>query len=91
MTTISASDVKNRIGDLWDSADVEPVVVVRNGQPRYLVAAIDKYVAITRDEYDRLRGAKQAPRLGFAKDLFADADIDAILNVDLGASMEEHV
>ena len=46
MTTISASDVKNRIGDLWDSADKEPVIVERNGKPRYMVTAIDKYVAI---------------------------------------------
>jgi len=91
MTTISASDVKNRIGDLWATADKEPVVVERNGKPRYLVAAFDKYVAIPKEEYDRLRGAKPAPRLGFAREVFAGADIDALLEVDLTGAMQDFI
>ncbi|BDI28391.1 hypothetical protein CCAX7_004420 [Capsulimonas corticalis] len=91
MPTMSATDVKNRIGDLWNAADIEPVTVERNGSPRYVVASVDKYVAIPREEYDRLRGLKAPPRLGFAKALFAGVDTDALLEVDLTEAMRDYL
>ena len=91
MPKMSATDVKNRIGDLWNTADLEPVTVERNGSPSYIVASVAKYVVISREEYDRLRGAKAAPRLGFAKAFFAGTDTDALLAVDLGDAMRDYL
>jgi hypothetical protein len=88
---MSATDVKNHIGELWEIADSEPVIVERNGTPRYLVASFDKYVAVPREEYDRLRGAVATPRLGFAKHILADTDVDALLQIDLSQVLQEHL
>lgn len=91
MMTITATEAKNRIGELWDMADNEPVIVERNGTPRYLVASLDKYVAVSRDEYDRLRGVTATPRLGFAQQLLAGIDTDALLQVDLSETLREYL
>jgi hypothetical protein len=91
MATITATEAKNRIGELWEMADHEPVIVERNGTPRYLVAALDKYVAIPRDEYDRLRGVGVPPRLGFAQQLLEGVDTDALLQMDLDETLREYL
>lgn len=77
MITMSATGAKNKIGDLWDLATKERVTIERNGSPRFLVVSADTYVAIPREEYDRLRkGETRPPRqIGFAKDLFAGVDV----------------
>ena len=93
MITMSATDAKNKIGDLWELADKEPVTIERNGTARYIVSPVDTYVTLPREEYDRLRGGTEHPprQIGFAKELFAGTDIDALLNVDLTDVMQEYL
>jgi PHD/YefM family antitoxin component YafN of YafNO toxin-antitoxin module len=91
MKTISATDAKNKIGELWDLADKEPVTVERNGKARYLLVPLDRYVAISKDEYKRLRGPRKAPRMGFAKDLFVGVDTAALLAVDISDEMKDYM
>jgi hypothetical protein len=83
MQTISATDTKNRIGELWEMAEREPVTVERNGLPTFQVIAIDKYVAVPREEYDRMVAGSKGMQPGFAADLFEGVDVDALLAVDL--------
>jgi hypothetical protein len=93
MVTMSATDAKNKIGELWDIADREPVTIERNGTPRYLVVPVGAYVAVPREEYDRLRGGapRQSRRIGFARTVFAGADIAALLDVDLSEAMKDYL
>jgi len=41
MQTISATDAKNRIGELWEMAEREPVTVERNGLPSFQVISLE--------------------------------------------------
>lgn len=92
MTTMSATEVENIIGELWDLAANEPVIIERNGTPRFILMPADSYVAVPRAEYDRLsRGADRPPRqIGFAKELLKVVDVDALLAVDLTDAMREY-
>ncbi|HEY3330081.1 MAG TPA: hypothetical protein VGK19_08690 [Capsulimonadaceae bacterium] len=89
MATVSATDAKNRIGDLWSMADIEPVTIERNGSPRYQLISTDHYVAIPKAEYDRLKATRRAPQFGFARQAFADFDSESLLAVDLIGEFEE--
>jgi len=91
MATISATDAKNKIGDLWAMAEQEPVTIERNGVPKYQLISTDHYVAVTVEEYDRLKSVKRAPRLGFAKEELAGLDVDALLAVDISAEFEGYI
>ena len=88
MTTFSATDAKNRIGDLWTLAEDEPVTIERNGIAQFQIISTNKYIAIPISEYDRLKSQRRAPRPGFAKDLFAGVDVDALLAVDIVQEIE---
>lgn len=88
MATISATDAKNKIGDLWQMAEREPVTIERNGVPKYQIIATDQYVAVPRDEYRRLKSAKRVPRRGFAREQLKGLDVDALLAVDITAELE---
>jgi len=90
---MSATDVKNKIGELWDLAATEPVTIERNGTPRFIVMPADSYVAVPRAEYDRLCGGADRPprQIGFAKELLAEVDVDALLAVDLTEAMREYM
>ncbi len=90
MQTISATDAKNRIGELWSLADKEPVTVEINGTARYVVVSLENYAVISKEEYDRLRAPKKAPRPGFAKDLFAGIDTAKLLAVDVSEEFEDY-
>jgi prevent-host-death family protein len=91
MQTISATDAKNKIGDLWTMAESGPVTVERNGSPCFQVIPIDKYVAVPRDDFDRMHSS--APRLesGFAADLLEGVDVDALLAVDLTPLLKDYL
>jgi PHD/YefM family antitoxin component YafN of YafNO toxin-antitoxin module len=91
MITISATDAKNKIGELWDLADREPVTVERNGKARYMLISIDDYVAVPREEYERTRSNRPAPRFGCAKHLFEGVDTDALLAVDLSDMFRDYI
>jgi len=88
MATISATEAKNKIGDLWQMAEQEPVTIERNGVPKYQIISTDQYVAVPKEEYDRLRSVKRAPRFGFAREQLKGLDTDALLAVDISAELE---
>jgi len=83
MHSMSATNVRNRIGDLWKMAEQAPVTVERNGTPCFQVIAIDKYVAVPREEYERMKSGSKGLQPGFAADLFEGVDVDALLAVDI--------
>jgi PHD/YefM family antitoxin component YafN of YafNO toxin-antitoxin module len=93
MITMSATDAKNKIGELWDLADKEPVTIERNGTARYVVVPVGSYVAVSRAEYDRLLGYDSHPQrqIGFAAELLDGFDVDALLEVDLSDAMREYM
>ena len=88
MATMSATDAKNRIGELWELASREPVTIERHGVPMYQLISTDQFVAVPLDEYERLKSVKRAPRFGFARDQFKGFDADALLAVDAGGELE---
>jgi PHD/YefM family antitoxin component YafN of YafNO toxin-antitoxin module len=88
MATVSATDAKNRIGDLWDMADHEPVTVERNGVAKYQVISTAHFIAVPLEEYARLKSARRAPRFGFAREQFEGFDSEALLAVDISAELE---
>jgi len=88
MATISATDAKNKIADLWQMADREPVTIERNGVAKYQVISTDQFVAVPIEEYNRLRSARRAPEFGFAREYFEGVDTDALLAVDVASEFE---
>ena len=88
MATISATDAKNKIGELWAMADREPVTIERNGIPKYQLIATDSYVAIPIEDYNRLMDVRRAPRFGFAREELSGLDVDALLAVDVSDEFE---
>jgi len=93
MVTMSATDAKNKIGELWELASKEPVTIERNGKAQYMIVPVDTYVAVLRSDYERLRAGEDRPprQIGFAKELFAGADVNALLDVDLTEAMREYI
>lgn len=91
MATMSATDVKNHIGELWELADREPVTIERNGMPKYQLVSTEKYVVVEVDEYNRLKSNKRVPRRGFAKHLLKGFDMDALLAVDVTSEFEGYL
>jgi PHD/YefM family antitoxin component YafN of YafNO toxin-antitoxin module len=88
MATVSATDAKNRIGELWALAETGPVTIERNGVAKYQLISTDTHVAVPKDEYDRLKSTRRAPRFGFAKEYLQGLDVDALLAVDVSAEFE---
>ncbi len=91
MATVSATDAKNRIGELWALAEEAPVTIERNGVPQFQLISTDHYVAISIEEYEKLKPKKRAPQFGFARDLFEGVDTDALLAVDILGEFEEYL
>jgi hypothetical protein len=83
MATISATDAKNKIGDLWALAEVEPVTIERNGIAKFQLISTDSFVAVPIEEYKHLKANRRTPELGFGRELFAGVDVDALLAVDI--------
>jgi prevent-host-death family protein len=55
MSTITATDAKNKFGQVLDEAQHEPVHVQKNGR--------DVAVVISAAEYQRLRAASEPPKV----------------------------
>jgi PHD/YefM family antitoxin component YafN of YafNO toxin-antitoxin module len=91
MATMSATDAKNKIGELWDLAEQEPVTIERNGVAKYQLISTDKYIALPKHEYERLRSVKRVPRRGFAREALKDLDVEALLAVDISAEFEDYL
>lgn len=83
MVTISATEARNNIGKLWDTAAREPVMVESAGTP---VA-----VVISPDEYEKLRGNRKPRVAGFARDLLAGVDVDALMAVPIDDIFEDYM
>ncbi len=83
MPTVSATEAKKRIGQLWRLAETEPVTIERNGVPKYQIISTDRYVAVPLEVYARLCATRRAPRFGFARHLLLTVDTDALLKVDI--------
>jgi hypothetical protein len=88
MAKISATDAKNKIGELWALAEHEPVIVEFNGVPKFQVSAIESYATIPKEEYERVKNLKKVPQFGFAKEYLAGLDVDALLSVDISDQFE---
>lgn len=91
MATISATDAKNKIGELWAMAEIEPVTIERNGVPEYQLISTEHYVAVPIEEYKRLQEARRTPRFGFAKELLKGIDSNALLAVDIQDEFEGYL
>lgn len=85
MATISASEARNNIGNLWRTAAREPVTVESAGRPIAVV--------LSPEEYDRMAARRPActphpRRAGTGKRLLAGVDIESLLAVDIAELFE---
>jgi antitoxin Phd len=46
MSTFSALEAKNRLGQILDAAQREPVTITRHGRPAVIVLAVQDYQAL---------------------------------------------
>lgn len=82
MVTMNATEARNNIGKLWRQAADGPVTILSAGQAVAVVLAPTEFAKLTA----RKRGAKA----GFARHLFPDADMKALLNTSLDDVFEEY-
>ncbi len=82
MLTITATEARNSIGELWRQAASEPVTVLSAGQA---VA-----VVLSPAEFARLTARRRGAKAGFAKHLFAGVDLNALLDTDIDDVFEEY-
>lgn len=82
MTTISATEARNNIGKLWETAAQEPVTVLSAGKPIAVV--------LSPDEYDKMT-ARRKPRAGFAKHLLSGVDVRALLDTPIDDVFEGYL
>lgn len=82
MTTITATEARNNIGKLWSQAAGEPVTVLSAGQA---VA-----VVLSPAEFARLTAKHHGAKAGFAKHLFKDVDVNALLDTNIDEVFEEY-
>jgi PHD/YefM family antitoxin component YafN of YafNO toxin-antitoxin module len=90
MTRVTATEATNKLDDIWALADKEPVIVEHNGVPKYKVISMDRYVAVSGQEYDRLGSARRSPSFGFARQEFPAFDSNALLAVDVTNEFENY-
>lgn len=55
MSTFSALEAKNRLGQIIDAAQREPVTITRHGRPAVVVLAIQDYEALLAGSPELLR------------------------------------
>ncbi len=60
MSTFSALEAKNRLGQIIDAAQREPVTITRHGRPAVVVLAIQDYEALLAGNPALLRPQKPA-------------------------------
>jgi len=80
MATMTATEARNNIGELWRTAASEPVTILRAGHAVAVVVSPAEFAKLTA----RRRGAKA----GFAKHLFKDVDMNALLETSLADVFE---
>ena len=82
MVTITATKARNNIGELWNKAADEPVLVLSAGQPIAVV--------LSPAEFDKLTARRGGAKAGFAKHLFRDVDMNALLDTSLDDVFAEY-
>ena len=60
MSTFSALEAKNRLGQIIDAAQREPVTITRHGRPAVVVLAVQEYEALLAGTSTLLRSQKPA-------------------------------
>ena len=75
MVTMSATEARNSIGKRWDKAAAGPVTIVSAGKT---VA-----VVLSPAEFEKLTARRRGAKAGFAKHLFPDVDMNALLETSL--------
>ncbi len=58
MSTFSALEAKNRLGQIIDAAQREPVTITRHGRPAVVVLAVQEYEALLAGTSTLLRSQK---------------------------------
>lgn len=82
MVTINATEARNDMEELWSKAAQEPVTVLSAGQA---VA-----VVLSPAEFERLTARRRGAKAGFAKHLFGEVDLNALLGTSLDDVFEEY-
>ncbi|MES2413292.1 MAG: type II toxin-antitoxin system Phd/YefM family antitoxin [Pseudomonadota bacterium] len=62
MTTVSALEAKNRLGQILDAAQREPVTITRHGRPYVVVIAVDDYEALLAGSPEKESGSRRKTR-----------------------------
>jgi prevent-host-death family protein len=75
MMTLTATEANNNLEELWRKAATEPVIILRDGQPLAVVLSPAKFAGLMA----RRTGAKA----GFAKHLYPNMDMNALLDTNL--------
>jgi len=83
MVTMTATAARNNIKKLWTTAATEPVTIETAGKPIAVV--------ISPDEYTRLKSRAKPRKLGFAKDILAGIDVDALLATPIDDVFAEYM
>lgn len=83
MTTISATEARNNIGKLWETAAQEPVTVLSAGKPIAVV--------LSPDEYEKMTARRKPRQAGTGKQFFAGVDVNALLAVDITDAFAEYL
>jgi prevent-host-death family protein len=85
MQTISATDARNNIGKLWETASREPVTVESAGKPIVVV--------ISPETYNKLTGVLRPRQAGCAKHLLSGAGIDVneLLSISVEDAFEDYM
>ena len=59
MSTFSALEAKNRLGQILDAAQREPVTITRHGRPAVVVLAVQDYEALLEGQAEKTSAAKK--------------------------------
>ena len=59
MKTVTASDVKNRLGDVLLKCQREPITINKNGKPVAVVVSAEEYKSIENLKLERLKARLQ--------------------------------
>lgn len=79
MKTYSALDAKNRLGELIEAAQRQPIGITRNGRPSVVVISAESYARRQRMARERLRaGMQRAGEYAAARGM-DDAELERLL------------
>ncbi len=62
MSTFSALEAKNRLGQILDAAQREPVTITRHGRPAVVVLAVQDYEALLEGRSEKSPSPKKKPK-----------------------------